>query len=81
MGEGFVRLAPGIQGVVFCHLFSWPLYREYENLKEARKASGELADKLKKDLISSRNKVTEWDQRGTKESWLLFCCAHLAPLS
>lgn len=31
--------------------------REYENLKEARKASGELADKLKKDLFSSRSKV------------------------
>ncbi|XP_057411073.1 E3 ubiquitin-protein ligase TRAIP isoform X2 [Balaenoptera acutorostrata] len=33
------------------------LKKEYENLKEARKASGELADKLKKDLFSSRNKL------------------------
>ncbi|XP_025843602.2 E3 ubiquitin-protein ligase TRAIP isoform X2 [Vulpes vulpes] len=31
--------------------------REYENLKEARKASGELADRLKKDLFSSKNKL------------------------
>lgn len=38
--------------------FPWSLRREYENLKEARKASGELADKLKKDLLSSRSKVT-----------------------
>ncbi|XP_021518175.1 E3 ubiquitin-protein ligase TRAIP isoform X1 [Meriones unguiculatus] len=42
------------------------LKKEYENLKEARKASGELADKLKKDLISSRSKLktvcTELDQ-------------------
>lgn len=36
---------------------SLALCREYENLKEARKASGELADKLKKDLFSSRSKV------------------------
>ncbi|XP_073916351.1 E3 ubiquitin-protein ligase TRAIP isoform X2 [Castor canadensis] len=33
------------------------LKKEYENLKEARKASGELADKLKKDLASSRSKL------------------------
>ncbi|KAJ8791894.1 hypothetical protein J1605_004119 [Eschrichtius robustus] len=33
------------------------LKKEYENLKEARKASGELADKLKKDFFSSRNKL------------------------
>lgn len=33
------------------------LKKEYENLKKARKASGELADKLRKDLISSRNKL------------------------
>lgn len=33
------------------------LKKEYENLKEARKASGELADKLRKDLILSRNKL------------------------
>ncbi|XP_053456235.1 E3 ubiquitin-protein ligase TRAIP isoform X1 [Nycticebus coucang] len=33
------------------------LKKEYENLKEARKASGELADKLKKDLLSSRSKL------------------------
>ncbi|XP_012323177.2 E3 ubiquitin-protein ligase TRAIP isoform X2 [Aotus nancymaae] len=32
------------------------LKKEYENLKEARKASGELADKLRKDLFSSRSK-------------------------
>ncbi|XP_072506818.1 E3 ubiquitin-protein ligase TRAIP isoform X1 [Notamacropus eugenii] len=32
------------------------LKKEYENLKEARKASGELADKLRKDLLSSNNK-------------------------
>ncbi|OBS71349.1 hypothetical protein A6R68_00182 [Neotoma lepida] len=42
------------------------LKKEYENLKEARKASGELADKLKKDLASSRSKLktvyTELDQ-------------------
>ncbi|CAO2633602.1 E3 ubiquitin-protein ligase TRAIP [Lemmus lemmus] len=42
------------------------LKKEYENLKEARRASGELADKLKKDLASSRNKLktvyTELDQ-------------------
>ena len=42
----------------------WSLHREYENLKEARKASGELADKLKKDLFSSRSKVTEWGAEG-----------------
>ncbi|XP_016058376.1 PREDICTED: E3 ubiquitin-protein ligase TRAIP [Miniopterus natalensis] len=33
------------------------LKKEYENLKEARKASGELAEKLKKDLFSSRSKL------------------------
>ncbi|XP_021028202.1 E3 ubiquitin-protein ligase TRAIP [Mus caroli] len=42
------------------------LKKEYENLKEARKASGELADRLKKDLVSSRSKLktlnTELDQ-------------------
>nr|XP_040125664.1 E3 ubiquitin-protein ligase TRAIP isoform X2 [Ictidomys tridecemlineatus] len=32
------------------------LKKEYENLKEARKASGELADKLRKDLVSSKSK-------------------------
>lgn len=44
--------------VAHSDIFPWPLCREYENLKEARKASGELADKLKKDLFSSRSKVT-----------------------
>ncbi|XP_035299838.1 E3 ubiquitin-protein ligase TRAIP isoform X2 [Cricetulus griseus] len=42
------------------------LKKEYENLKEARKASGELADKLKKDLATSKSKLkavyTELDQ-------------------
>lgn len=42
------------------------LKKEYENLKEARKASGELADRLRKDLASSRSKLktvnTELDQ-------------------
>ncbi|XP_050996489.1 E3 ubiquitin-protein ligase TRAIP [Acomys russatus] len=42
------------------------LKKEYENLKEARKASGEQADKLKKDLASSKSKLktvyTELDQ-------------------
>ncbi|XP_031200500.1 E3 ubiquitin-protein ligase TRAIP isoform X2 [Mastomys coucha] len=42
------------------------LKKEYENLKEARKASGELADRLKKDLASYKNKLktlnTELDQ-------------------
>ncbi|XP_008569770.1 PREDICTED: E3 ubiquitin-protein ligase TRAIP [Galeopterus variegatus] len=33
------------------------LKKEYEKLKEARKASGELADKLRKDLFSSRSKL------------------------
>nr|XP_055132687.1 E3 ubiquitin-protein ligase TRAIP isoform X3 [Symphalangus syndactylus] len=33
------------------------LKKEYENLKEAWKASGELADKLRKDLFSSRSKL------------------------
>ncbi|XP_074054083.1 E3 ubiquitin-protein ligase TRAIP isoform X2 [Macrotis lagotis] len=33
------------------------LKKEYENLKEARKASGELADRLRKDLLSSNNKL------------------------
>ncbi|XP_073888325.1 E3 ubiquitin-protein ligase TRAIP isoform X9 [Macaca fascicularis] len=33
------------------------LKKEYENLKEARKASGELAEKLRKDLFSSRSKL------------------------
>ncbi|KAF7487521.1 E3 ubiquitin-protein ligase TRAIP [Marmota monax] len=33
------------------------LKKEYENLKEARKASGELADKLRKDLVSSKSKL------------------------
>ncbi|XP_005410283.1 PREDICTED: E3 ubiquitin-protein ligase TRAIP [Chinchilla lanigera] len=33
------------------------LKKEYENLKEARKASGEMADKLRKDLVLSRNKL------------------------
>ncbi|XP_076985383.1 E3 ubiquitin-protein ligase TRAIP isoform X2 [Tamandua tetradactyla] len=33
------------------------LKKEYENLKEARKALGEQADKLRKDLFSSRNKL------------------------
>lgn len=42
------------------------LKKEYENLKEARKASGELADRLRKDLAASRSKLktvyTELDQ-------------------
>lgn len=42
------------------------LKKEYDNLKEARKASGELADRLRKDLASSRSKLktvyTELDQ-------------------
>lgn len=42
------------------------LKKEYENLKEAWKASGELADRLKKDLVFSRSKLktlnTELDQ-------------------
>uniref|UniRef100_A0A452EPB2 TRAF interacting protein n=1 Tax=Capra hircus TaxID=9925 RepID=A0A452EPB2_CAPHI len=38
-------------------VFCVSLKKEYENLKEARKASGELADKLKKDLFSSRSKL------------------------
>ncbi|KAM6159925.1 E3 ubiquitin-protein ligase TRAIP [Erethizon dorsatum] len=33
------------------------LKKEYENLKGTRKASGELADKLRKDLVLSRNKL------------------------
>lgn len=33
------------------------LKKEYENLKEAQKNSGELADKLRKDLFSSRSKL------------------------
>uniref|UniRef100_A0A8C9NY80 RING-type domain-containing protein n=1 Tax=Spermophilus dauricus TaxID=99837 RepID=A0A8C9NY80_SPEDA len=33
------------------------LKKEYENLKEARKASGELANKLRKDLVSSKSKL------------------------
>nr|XP_004664228.1 E3 ubiquitin-protein ligase TRAIP [Jaculus jaculus] len=33
------------------------LKKEYENLKEARKASGEQADRLRKDLASSRSKL------------------------
>ncbi|XP_020854558.1 E3 ubiquitin-protein ligase TRAIP [Phascolarctos cinereus] len=33
------------------------LKKEYENLKEARKASGELAEKMRKDLLSSNNKL------------------------
>ncbi|KAM6169536.1 E3 ubiquitin-protein ligase TRAIP [Rhynchocyon petersi] len=33
------------------------LKKEYENLKEARKASGELAEKLRKDLFSSKSKL------------------------
>lgn len=44
--------------VAHSDIFPWLLRREYENLKEARKVSGELADKLKKDLFSSRSKVT-----------------------
>lgn len=61
MAQSWHRLCP--QGVLFCPLSSWLLGREYENLKEARKASGELADRLKKDLASSRSKVTKWGQR------------------
>ncbi|XP_055985357.1 E3 ubiquitin-protein ligase TRAIP isoform X2 [Sorex fumeus] len=33
------------------------LKKEYENLKESRKTSGELTDKLKKDLFSSKSKL------------------------
>lgn len=66
--------------MVSCHLSSWPLCREYENLKEARRASGELADKLKKDLASSRSKVTDWGQQG-KETGLFVCLVHLGLLS
>lgn len=33
------------------------LCREYENLKEARKISGEMTEKLKKELFSVNNKV------------------------
>lgn len=80
MSLAFVSLVLWHQGVLFCHLFSWSLCREYENLKEARKASGELADKLKKDLATSKSKVTEWEQKG-KETWLLVCCGHLCLLS
>lgn len=59
LSEAFVRWCCGVRVcLLFCYLSSWPLCREYENLKEARRASGELADKLKKDLASSRSKVT-----------------------
>lgn len=33
------------------------VYREYENLKEARKTSSETAEKLKKELFSVNSKV------------------------
>lgn len=35
----------------------WVSFREYENLKEARKISGEMTEKLKKELFSVNNKV------------------------
>ena len=35
----------------------WSLCREYENLKEARKISSEMTEKLKKELFSVNSKV------------------------
>lgn len=35
----------------------WSLFREYENLKEARKVSGEMTEKLKKELFAANSKV------------------------
>lgn len=35
----------------------WCLYREYENLKEARKMSNEMTEKLKKELFAVNSKV------------------------
>jgi hypothetical protein len=59
--------------------FSWPFYREYENLKEARKASGELADKLKKDLASSRSKVAEQEAKNEEGEVSLLSCSFRSP--
>lgn len=38
---------------------SWSLCREYENLKEARKMSSEMTEKLKKELFSVNSKVKD----------------------
>ncbi|XP_038628184.1 E3 ubiquitin-protein ligase TRAIP isoform X2 [Tachyglossus aculeatus] len=38
-------------------VFCVSLKKEYENLKAALKTSGDVADKLRKDLISSKNKL------------------------
>ncbi|NXH99456.1 TRAIP ligase, partial [Pachycephala philippinensis] len=45
------------------------LKKEYENLKEARKISGEMTEKLKKDLFSANNKLqkTTSELEKTKE--------------
>ncbi|KAF7459473.1 Hypothetical predicted protein [Marmota monax] len=48
MGQSAVE-----QLAVYCVL----LKKEYENLKKTWTASGELADKLRKDLVSSKSKL------------------------
>ncbi|NXJ23925.1 TRAIP ligase, partial [Dicrurus megarhynchus] len=50
-------------------MFCVSLKKEYENLKEARKVSGEMTEKLKKELISVNNKLqkTTSELEKTKE--------------
>ncbi|XP_048190798.1 E3 ubiquitin-protein ligase TRAIP [Perognathus longimembris pacificus] len=56
--EEMIRhMGVGQSAVEQLSMYCVSLKKEYENLKEARKASGELADKLKKDLTSARNKL------------------------
>lgn len=49
--------------------FFWSLFREYENLKEARKVSSEMTEKLKKELFAANSKLqrTVSDLENTKE--------------
>ncbi|KAM4821235.1 E3 ubiquitin-protein ligase TRAIP [Thomomys bottae] len=56
--EEMIRhMGVGQSAVEQLSMYCVSLKKEYENLKEVRKVSGELADKLKKDLASSRNKL------------------------
>ncbi|XP_075403504.1 E3 ubiquitin-protein ligase TRAIP [Tenrec ecaudatus] len=56
--EEMIRdMGAGHSAVEQLSVYCVSLKKEYENLKEARKASGELAEKLRKDLLASRSKL------------------------
>ncbi|XP_045153647.1 E3 ubiquitin-protein ligase TRAIP [Echinops telfairi] len=56
--EEMIRdMGAGHSAVEQLSVYCVSLKKEYENLKEARKASGELAEKLRKELLASRSKL------------------------